>query len=113
MFKKIVVLINFQMSNKIELFTYFYMNGSNRSMKFSSNFFKKEKQGENTKYQNLFFVLKNNFQNKFSSLTNLKHSYLYYNFSLNRKIIMFLNHGETSDEIETAKRNLFDKILIF
>ena len=102
-----------QMSNKIELFTYFYMNGSNRSMKFSSNFFKKEKQGENTKYQNLFFVLKNNFQNKFSSLTNLKHSYLYYNFSLNRKIIMFLNHGETSDEIETAKRNLFDKILIF
>ena len=104
-----------QMMLKSEQYYYLYMNTCNKSMKFSSNILnnKKSSKGDFFKTEYLFFVLKNNFLHKSCSLTKLKQTYIYYNFSLDRRLILFFSENDTDIEIENAKKELFEKILMF
>jgi len=105
----------FQRTLKNEQYFYLYMNSCNKSIKFSNNIInnKKNSNGELFKADYLFYCIKSNFLNKHSSLTKLKQTYIYYNFSLERRLILFFSEDEIDEEIENSKKDLFEKILMF
>ena len=106
-----------QKNNKYDTATYAYSNNSNKSIKFSSNFFnKKNKMIEKEKFDLLFNFFKINYNTSFCSLCHIKGYFVYYFATIERKIIIILpsnlNLAYAKSMIEEIKKEMFDYIFI-
>ena len=106
-----------QKINKIDFINFAYVNNSNKSIKFSTNFLnKKTKSLEKDKIDLLFNIFKTNYSINYSSLTKIKGNYVYYIVSCERKVVIILpdnlNLSMVKSNIEDIKKDLFDYIFI-
>ena len=104
---------------KLDIHNYVYCNNNNRSIKIATSFFTKKNKVyslDKDKFEFIVNFFKSNYLNKNSSLTKLKHTYVYFLNTLDRKIMILMSDNLSMQQMKNyiieIKKEKFDTIFI-